>query len=168
MRLFVTGPTGSGKSTLASKFAHQASLPLFPLDDFHWIRRPNGDVRRDPIERLALLEGLVLRDSWIIEGVQFKWADPAMERAERIVVLDLPRWRNTLRILRRFSGRLSFQAGSRGTLRALMEEMRWSADYYGHERNMLFEKLGRWPGKLTVLHGHEDEHVIAEAMRTAV
>ena len=167
MRLFVAGPTGSGKSTLASKFAHKAFLPLFALDDIHWVRRPTGDVRRDPVERLALLEEVVRHDAWIIEGVQFKWADPAMERADHIVVLDLPRPQNTMRILCRFVGRrCSSEVGSRGTLRALMEEMRWSADYYGHERKMLFEKVGRWPSKLIMLHGRQDERLLAEGTRT--
>lgn len=165
MRLFVTGPTGSGKSTLAAKLAHKAGLPLFPLDDIHWIRHPSGDKRRDPAERVSMLENIVRREAWVVEGVQFKWADGALERADRIIVLDPPRWRNTARILRRFGSRCrSREAGGRATLTALLEEMRWSADYYGHERKMLFEKLGRWPGKLVVARSYRDEQAIAEAV----
>ncbi len=168
MRLFVTGPTGSGKSTLATMFAHKASLPLFPLDDIHWVRHPSGDRRRDPAERLSMLEKIVQHDAWVIEGVQFKWTDVAMERADRIVILDLPRWQNSLRILRRFSGRRrALKVNNRGTVRTLAEEMRWSADYYSHERRMLFEKVGQWPSKLVVVRSHQDEHGLSETVLAA-
>jgi adenylate kinase family enzyme len=168
MRLFVTGPTGSGKSTLATKIAQRAGLPKFSLDDMHWVRRPSGDKRRDPAERLSMLQTVVQLDGWVIEGVQFKWADIAIERADRIVVLDLPRWRTMMRILRRFSARrLSLKPSSRGTLAALAEEMHWSADYYDHERRMLFEKVGQWSDKLIVVRSRRDEHGLCEALLAA-
>nr|WP_249210829.1 AAA family ATPase [Acetobacter persici] len=157
VRLFVTGPTGCGKSTLASELAHKASLPVFPLDEMHWVRQPEGDVRRDPAARLAMLDSVVQRDAWIVEGVQFKWADKAMEHATHIVILDIPRWKNNVQIFRRFLGRQCFpRNNSRGTLQALREELRWSADYYGYERSMLFEKVSRWPDKLTIIRTHKD------------
>lgn len=116
-----------------------------------------------------MLENIVQREAWVIEGVQFKWADMAMEQADRIIVLDLPRWRNITRILRRFNGRRrSREGGRRGTLKALSEEMRWSADYYGHERRMLFEKLGQWPGKLVVARTYRDECAVAEVVLASV
>ncbi|VWC63919.1 hypothetical protein BLA50215_00002 [Burkholderia lata] len=158
MRVFVTGPTRSGKTTLASKLARRESLPLFHLDDTHWVRHPAGDVRRAPSERLALLEQVVQQDAWIIEGVQFKWSDIAIERADCIVILDIPRWQNTMRILRRFSSRCRTPGiGNRGTLKALSDETRWSGDYYGYERKMLLDKVGRWSDKLTIIRSRQDE-----------
>lgn len=169
MRLFVTGPTGSGKTTLAAALARrlgrQVAMPLHSLDDLHWVRHPSGDRRRAPSERSALLERLVQGEHWVIEGVQFKWADGALERADLIVVLDLPRWRNTVRILRRFAGRrLSSVPNPRGTLAALREEMRWSADYYGHERRMLFDTLARWPDRILVVRGRRDMPAVDQAL----
>jgi len=93
------------------------------------------------------------QDDWVIEGVQFKWADAALIRADRILVLDLPRWRNWLRILRRFIGRhRSGLPDTRGSLKALRQEFQWSKDYYGHERKMLFTKLAEWREKVIVTH----------------
>jgi len=151
LRLFVTGPTGSGKSTLADHIARRAIAPLYALDDIHWEPAEGGDRRRDPSARLAMLAQIAGQDDWVIEGVQFKWADQAMERADAILVLDLPRWRNRVRIARRFvDRRLSGEPGPRGTLRALYQEYRWSNDYFDHERAMLFDKLEQWRDKLVV------------------
>lgn len=163
MRLFVTGPTGSGKSTLARKLAERAAVPAFALDDIHWIRHADGDRRRDSAERLPMLERISRGDAWIIEGVQFKWADLAMERADWIVILDPPRWRNIVRIMRRFSHR-RLSSDRRGTLKALKDKLRWSADYYGHERAMLFEKVDRWAGKVLVARRPRDERRLSDAV----
>lgn len=165
MRLFVTGPTGSGKSTLAAKLAQRTAVPLFPLDEIHWIRCLSGDRRRDPAERLSMLGEIVQLDAWVIEGVQFRWTDIAMERANRIVILDPPRWRTMARILRRFVNRRRFSgAGHRGTVKALLEELRWSADYYGHERRMLFDTIGQWSDKIIVVRDDKGERALIEAV----
>lgn len=95
-----------------------------------------------------------------MEGVQFKWADAALDNADKIVVLDLPRWRNTLRIVRRFLSRRRFSKPSpRATWAALGQEMRWSRDYYDHERALLFEKLGRYEEKVIKVR---DDHALRE------
>lgn len=152
MRVFVTGPTGSGKSTFAALVAAQAGLPLYAMDDLHWERRPGGDVRRSPADRLALLLPLVAQPAWVIEGVQFKWADPAMLASDCIVVLDIPRWRNAVRVLRRFAARRRAGRGNpRASWAALREELAWSRDYYREERALLFEKLRPYRDKLIVI-----------------
>ncbi|WCM25435.1 hypothetical protein NDN01_15365 [Sphingomonas sp. QA11] len=166
MRLFVTGPTGSGKTTFAARVAREAALPLYSLDDLHWIRHPDGDRRRAPEERLALLRPLARQTRWVIEGVQFKWADAALDNADKIVVLDLPRWRNTLRIVRRFLSRGRFSSHDpRATWAALGQEMRWSKDYYDHERALLFEKLGRHEEKVVKVR---DDHVLRETLEDII
>ncbi|UFX45596.1 hypothetical protein HAP47_0002365 [Bradyrhizobium sp. 41S5] len=162
MRVFVTGPTGSGKSTFAGRVADGAALPLYSLDDIHWVKQPGGDRRRAPDERLAMLLSLVQQGGWVIEGVQFKWADPALDSADKIVVLDIPRWSNTLRILRRFARRRrASKENPRATWTALREELRWSSDYYRYERALLFEKLARYREKVIEIH---DERTLRRAL----
>lgn len=153
VRLFITGPTGSGKTTLAKKITTQTGIPLYSLDDIHWVRHSDGDQRRPEDERTALLSRIVKQDVWIIEGVQFKWSDSAMERAHHIIILDLPRWHNLALIGKRFiKRRFSRKFDRRGTLAALREELEWSKDYYHGERKLMFEKLGQWQDKVIIEH----------------
>ena len=145
----MTGPTGSGKSTLARRLGTHLAVAVWPLDEMHWIRKPAGDERRDPESRHALLEQAVDRPDWIVEGVQFKWAGLAMERADLIIVLDPPRRVVLVRLFRRFLSR-RFR-GPRGTLRALAEELCWCRDWFRIERRMVLEQLSTMQDK-TILY----------------
>ncbi|MFH6782810.1 MULTISPECIES: hypothetical protein [Methylobacterium] len=157
MRVFVTGPTGSGKTTLARSLSRHTGLPIHSLDDIHWVPHPGADRRREPAERSAILDRVVQAEAWIIEGVQFKWTDGALERADLFVVLDVPRWRSVARILRRFAGRrLASGPNPRGTLTAVREELCWSADYYASERRMLFDKLAGYSGRILIVRSRRD------------
>lgn len=157
MRLFITGPTGSGKTTLAKKISAQTGIPVYSLDDIHWVQHPDGDRRRGADERAVLLSRIVEQDVWIIEGVQFKWSDAAMERAHHIMVLDLAKWRNLTLIGKRFlKRRFSGTFDRRGTLAALREELQWSEDYYDGERQLLFEKLRQWQDKTIITRSSGD------------
>ncbi|WP_288581359.1 hypothetical protein [uncultured Methylobacterium sp.] len=165
MRVFVTGPTGGGKTTLARRLSQRAGVPIHSLDDIHWVPHPDGDRRREPAERSAMLDRIVQAEAWIIEGVQFKWTDRALERADLFVVLDVPRWKSVARILRRFAGRrLAGGANPRGTLTALREELCWSADYYASERRMLFDKLARYSGRILVIRNRGDMCLLNETL----
>jgi len=155
MRIFVTGPTGSGKSTLARQLSQRYSLPFHSLDDIHWVRDPRGDQRRPMDEKLALLEQIAGADNWVIEGVQFKWADAALNRADRIVVIDMPAFRNHFQILKRFcKQRLGLEnADYRPSLKTLVQIFGWSADYRKYERELLMKKLEPFKPK-TMLVNH--------------
>lgn len=149
MRIFVTGPVGAGKSTFARQLAERASVPLCALDDLHWLRDPSGDRRRDPVERAALLAEVVAGPDWVVEGVQFKWADAAIAAADRIVVLDPGAWVTLVRLLRRFRfRRKSDPQGHRSRYAALAKELGWWRDYRVHERSQLAAKLAPVAGKV--------------------
>ncbi len=46
MKVRIIGSTGSGKTTLAKLLSNEFNINIIELDDIHWIRNPNGDVRR--------------------------------------------------------------------------------------------------------------------------
>lgn len=102
-RIMVMGPPGSGKSTLARTLGQKLDLPVFHADAlFHgpgWVARPRDDF-------IADMTILAARLAWVIDGnySNAKYG-PAiadrLARAERIILLDLPRRVTIPRILRR-------------------------------------------------------------------
>lgn len=161
MRIFITGPTGSGKSTLANRLSATHGIPCYELDNIHWIRDPDGDRRRGPEERLALLQEIVSRPDWIIEGVQFKWADPAIEEAERIIVIDPGQVRNVAQIGSRFiKQKIGLETSKyRVKFRHIADMIGWFRDYHKGERSMLFDKLRPYEDKTLVVGSSSDRRI---------
>lgn len=99
----VMGPPGSGKSTLARALAERLDLPVWHADAlFHgpgWVARP-----RDAF--IADLAAIAAQSEWVIDG-NYSSAHygrairDRLARAERIILLDLPRRVTIPRILQR-------------------------------------------------------------------
>lgn len=102
-RIMVMGPPGSGKSTLARQLSQRLTLPIPHADAlFHgpgWVARP-----RDAF--VADLAAIAAQLRWVIDG-NYSHArygpaiDERLARADRIILLDLPRRVTIPRILRR-------------------------------------------------------------------
>ena len=93
-RIFVTGNAGAGKTTFATSLARALNLPLHGLDGVVWQER----WRKTPqTEKDAQIENLISGDAWIIDGV----SERAMQAAEVVVFLDVPRRVSAVRVMRR-------------------------------------------------------------------
>lgn len=95
-RIVVAGASGSGKTTLADLIAARTGLPRTELDSLHWHAgwTPNPAFP-DEVRRLAAA------DSWVVEW-QYAVAKPLLaERAQVVVMLDLPRATVLARVVRR-------------------------------------------------------------------
>ncbi|GAB2619449.1 hypothetical protein Aab01nite_33510 [Paractinoplanes abujensis] len=97
-RILVYGVTGSGKSTLAARVGARLGLPYHSIDDLMW--RPGWEPLT-VAEQRDVIEKLLARDEWVIDAAYGFWHDLALQRADLIVGLDLPRWRSATRLLRR-------------------------------------------------------------------
>jgi len=97
-RVVITGLAGSGKSTLAVAFAARTGLPIIHLDPHFWKPgwvAPLQTEWRD-MQRVALAG-----DAWIADGNYHETLDLRLERADTVVVLDMPWWLCSWRALRR-------------------------------------------------------------------
>ena len=86
MKIFLTGNAGCGKSTFSRKLSDDLKLPLCGLDKIVW--KP-GWVPTPKIERAQLIDSLISRKEWVIEGV----SKQILEAADKVVFLDIPLWR---------------------------------------------------------------------------
>jgi len=97
-RILVYGVTGSGKSTLAARLGERLGLPYHSIDDLTW--KP-GWVALPEQEQRDLIRELLAGDEWVIDAGYAMWLDLALQRADLIVGLDLPRWLSWSRVARR-------------------------------------------------------------------
>ena len=97
-RVVVTGLAGSGKSTLSVALAAKTCLPVINLDVHFW--KPAW-VAPSESEWRQKQRGLLAGDAWIAEGNYHETLDLRLERADTIVVLNLPWWRCSGRALLR-------------------------------------------------------------------
>lgn len=88
-RTVIIGNGGSGKSYLARRLAQGSKRDVIHLDRIFWV--PGGfNEKRSPDVVARELEEKKLVDSWIVEGVFGELAVRFLERADRLIWLDLP------------------------------------------------------------------------------
>lgn len=97
-RVVVTGLAGSGKSTLAVALADKTGLPLIHLDLAFW--KP-GWVAPSESEWREKQHAVLGGDAWIADGNYHETLDLRIERADTVVVLDMPWWLCSARAIRR-------------------------------------------------------------------
>jgi adenylate kinase family enzyme len=131
-RIHVLGGPGSGKSTVAAKIAAAYELPDYDLDDLFWdAAAPTFGTRADPEKRDRALAAIARQESWVIEGVYYKFVTPSFERADLIVILTAPVWLRDWRLIRRTALRILGRspAKKKETLGSLVRLLQWNHTY---------------------------------------
>ena len=97
-RVIVTGLAGSGKSTFSLALGAKAGLPVIHLDLDFW--KP-GWIAPSETEWRDKQRGVLAGDAWIADGNYRETLDLRLERADTVVVLDMPWWLCAGRAFRR-------------------------------------------------------------------
>ena len=100
----ISSASGSGKTTLARELAQLLDVPFLELDALvhgpNWTETPDDELR-------ALVEPVVARDGWVIDGVyRGKLGTLVLDAADTIVWIDLPMRVWLPRLLRRTFSRV--------------------------------------------------------------
>ena len=100
-RVHIIGGAGSGKTTLAQEYARQCSVSHHDLDHIMWThaaaRQPRPETERD-----LLLQQTIASDQWVTEGIFWQaWVAPAFERADKIILLNIPEAMRHYRVIKR-------------------------------------------------------------------
>lgn len=141
-RVLLIGAGGAGKSTLARAIAARSGLPLIHLDALYW--QP-GWVETPPAEWRAIVQSLLQRDAWVMDGNYGGTLDLRLAACDSAVFLDLPPAVCLWRVLKR---RLRHRGESRPDMtpgcpeRLSADFLMWIARYRLRRRAGILRRLG--------------------------
>ena len=99
-KLLVIGPGGAGKSTFAKRLGASLQLEVIHLDSLYW---SSGWVEMPKDQWRVLIEELVQRDSWIMDGNYGGTLDIRLDACDSVIFLDAPRLMCVQRVLKRLA-----------------------------------------------------------------
>jgi adenylate kinase family enzyme len=131
MKIHIIGGSGSGKTYLANKLSKEYNIEHYDLDNLQWDNKAEFyGVKRNPDERRKMLQDILAKDNWIIEGVYYKWCKQCFAEADKIYLLEVPEHVYKYRIIKRFIKRkLGIEKGKKETLKSLKDLLKWTKSY---------------------------------------
>jgi GTPase SAR1 family protein len=97
-KIAIVGSPGAGKSALAQQLGESLNIETIYLDRYFW----QPDWREKPRDaRIEILNELVRKERWIIEGTYLGSSEPRLNAADTIIFLDIPLWLCLYRIRQR-------------------------------------------------------------------
>src|SRR6266404_5200610 len=97
-KILIIGSGGAGKSTFAARLGKVLELDVIHLDKLYW--KP-GWVETPKEEWKEIVEEIVKRDSWIIDGNYGGTREIRLRACDTVILLDTPRYICIYRILKR-------------------------------------------------------------------
>lgn len=162
IKIYIVGSVASGKTTVARRLSQRLALPWYELDCIVHCDSEAGRCKRTPEQQAQVIGDIDRQGGWIIEGTYRESCHCLLEKANKIIFLDMPLWKRRLRIFTRFARQ---QLGIekchyKSDIKMLKMMYRWTNDF---EKNRVeFEKMLREYGnKLVVINnGKEFYHLI--------
>ena len=158
MKIHIIGCSGSGKTYLATKLSKKYNITHFDLDDIQWDNNAQGyGVKRPAEERDALLKNILLNDEWIIEGVYYAWVQRSFEDADKIYVLDMPRYLYISRIIfRSIKRKLRIEKGKKETLKSIYNLLKWTETFQNNNLKEIKDLLDNYSDKVVWITRKKD------------
>ncbi len=106
-KIYIIGGAGTGKSTLAKKISKIKNIPHFCLDD---ITRFKKYTEKLPLDQRAYTlhhDILLPYKKWIIEWFAVDRVDECYQKADLVIVLDVPGIVTSRRMIKRYFHRTS-------------------------------------------------------------
>lgn len=163
-RVLVIGAGGAGKTTLASILSERLGLPLVHLDAHYW--RP-GWVPTPPDEWRRVVESLIARPRWVMDGNYSGTLDMRLAACDSVVFLDLPRrvclWRIFERRAR-YWGRARPDMAPGCPEQLTWEFVTWVWTYPKRRRGKMLERLRNLPDRRVVILSsqHDVQRFVAD------
>lgn len=164
MKIHIIGCSGSGKTYLATALSKKYNIPHFDLDDIQWDNNAQGYGVKMPVEkRNALLQEILANDEWIIEGVYYAWVQQSFEEADKIYVLDMPKYLYISRIIiRSIKRKLGIQKGKKETLKSVYNLLIWTETFQNNNLKEIKSILDKHNSKVIWITNKKDIQKIIE------
>lgn len=150
MKIHIIGCSGTGKTYLAERLSNKYNIPHYDLDNIYWDNSSEKYGIKTEIEkRDKLLQDILEEDSWIIEGIYYKWLEQSFKNADIIYVLDLPKYIYKFRIIKRFIKRkLRLEAGKKENLKSLLNLLKWTDKFQNEDMKEIIKILEKYKEKV--------------------
>ena len=150
MKIHIIGCSGTGKTYLAKKLSNKYNIPRYDLDNIYWDNSSEKYETKTEFEkRDKLLQKILEKDSWIIEGIYYKWLEQSFKNADIIYILDLPKYIYKFRIIKRFIKRkLRLEAGKKENLKSLLNLLKWTDEFQNEDMKEIIKILEKYKEKV--------------------
>ena len=159
MKIHIIGCSGSGKTYLANALSKKYNISHFDLDDIQWDNNAKEYGKKRTLdERKALLhEILYNNDEWIVEGVYYAWVQQSFDEADKIYVLDMPRYLYKRRIMiRSVKRKLGILKGKKETFQSVCSLLKWTETFQNEKLKEIKRILDRYGNKVVWLSSKKD------------
>lgn len=151
MKILIVGTVGTGKTTLAKKLSKQYKIEYYEIDLIVHDDENSGK-KRTIDEQNDIIKKINKNEDWIIEGVLRKNLEYLLKLADKIIYLNIPKYKRNIRILTRFiKQNLKIEkANYKPDFKMLKNMYKWSKE--DEERKEKFKKmLNKYEDKLEVI-----------------
>ncbi|MCR8656686.1 hypothetical protein [Paenibacillus endoradicis] len=101
IKIRIIGACGSGKSFIAKVLSKKYGINYYELDNLVWDK--SAVNVRYPIEiRDSKLCEIINKESWIVEGVHYKWGHDSFKNADLIFIIKPNKFIRDFRVIYRF------------------------------------------------------------------
>ena len=164
MKIHIIGYSGTGKTYLAKKLSNKYNIPHYDLDNIYWDNSSQKyGVKTEIEKRNKLLQNILEKDDWIIEGIYYKWLEQSFKNADIIYILDLPKYIYKFRIIKRFIKRkLKLETGKKETLKSLLDLLKWTDKFQNEDMKEIIKILEKYKEKVYFI---KDKKEIKEILK---
>ena len=150
MKIHIIGCSGMGKTYLAKKLSNKYNIPHYDLDNIYWDNSSEKyGIKTEIKKRDKLLQNILEKDNWIIEGIYYKWLEQSFKDADIIYILDLPKYIYKFRIIKRFIKRkLKLEISKKETLKSLLDLLKWTDKFQNEDMKEIIKILEKYKEKV--------------------
>lgn len=164
-RIHIIGPTGSGKTYISQVLSNKLGICCYELDTVMWSSPVEFADKRPPEVRQKLLEEIIGQDSWIVEGVYYKWLVENFEKAQVIIYVDTNVIVRHARIVLRFVKQRTGLERSvyKQMLKGLLKMLGWNHRFDQTDKVSIYETLQPYWHKVNIVRKNEDVEKLPES-----